>query len=107
MGEEPPFTNYAEAGGNKFMDTLDYIFLSKNGKSSGGGNSSGSDGSKSQNPSNNVSSECEWQWSIDSVGALPTKAQGIRAGPLPNKREPSDHLLLSAVLRLTAAQQKQ
>jgi 2',5'-phosphodiesterase len=72
LGAEPAYTNYAVTKSNSFRDTLDYIFLSRGG------------------------------WAVQEVQTLPTEAQALEGGPMPTEAEPSDHLLLSAVLRFLA-----
>lgn len=69
QGTEPPFTNYGQFKTNPpFINSLDYIFLSK-------------------------------QWAVDGVGALAHSIAEF-SGPLPADEEPSDHLMISAALRL-------
>eukprot|EP00392_Amoebophrya_sp_AT5.2_P016407 g16668.t1 len=71
-GKEPRFTNYAsrksEYEESDFMETLDYIFLSKS------------------------------HWEVQRVLKLPEEREAYEAGVCPNEYEPSDHLLIAATL---------
>eukprot|EP00577_Skeletonema_sp_RCC1716_P007995 CAMPEP_0113401728 /NCGR_PEP_ID=MMETSP0013_2-20120614/16859_1 /TAXON_ID=2843 ORGANISM="Skeletonema costatum, Strain 1716" /NCGR_SAMPLE_ID=MMETSP0013_2 /ASSEMBLY_ACC=CAM_ASM_000158 /LENGTH=733 /DNA_ID=CAMNT_0000286979 /DNA_START=115 /DNA_END=2319 /DNA_ORIENTATION=- /assembly_acc=CAM_ASM_000158 len=77
VGEEPEFTNYAHTQGQEepFIGTLDYIFLSREGKTTR-------------------------IWKVNEVTKLPSKAES--GGPFPNAVEPSDHYLISADLELVS-----
>eukprot|EP00985_Skeletonema_marinoi_P015520 scaffold8038_cov78-Skeletonema_marinoi.AAC.1 len=77
VGEEPEFTNYAHTQGQEepFIGTLDYIFLSREGKTTR-------------------------IWKVNEVTKLPCKAES--GGPFPNAVEPSDHYLISADLELVS-----
>lgn len=68
-GREPEFTNFARVKNDPaFVDTIDYIFISK-------------------------------EWKVDAVKKLPTIQE--TKGPLPNDREPSDHILIASNLSLS------
>lgn len=77
-GAEPSFTNYAHLNSEDepFIGTLDYIFLSRK--------------------EHNDRSSCKWV--VRDVVKLPEKEAS--GGPFPNECEPSDHLLISADLKL-------
>ncbi|GMI31093.1 hypothetical protein TeGR_g13446 [Tetraparma gracilis] len=71
-GREPDFTNYAKVKDEEpFIDTLDYIFMSKEG-------------------------DC---WTVDAVDDIVHRDD--MAGPLPNDEEPSDHVSIAANLQLS------
>jgi 2',5'-phosphodiesterase len=79
-GKEPNFTNYARVGEQEpFIDTLDYIFLSKDTETN-----------------ENVKSK----WKVKGVQSLPHRDEA--GGPFPNldHGEPSDHILIAADLEL-------
>ena len=74
LGGEPPFTTLShQRGMDPFEGTLDYIFLSRH-------------------------------WKVLGVSLNPAMLLGLKVGGIiPNGKEPSDHLLISANLQLAAA----
>lgn len=73
LGQEPEFTNFAKVKDEPvFIETLDYIFCSKD------------------------------QWKVNQVLKLPLKTEALLNGkPFPSISEPSDHIMLAADLSLS------
>ena len=70
LGKEPDFTNYSRVKeDDAFIDTIDYIFLSK-----------------------------REDWDVVDVKRTPNRGD-VKDVPLPNEMEPSDHILISADLQ--------
>lgn len=94
---EPDFTNYActRNDGSSFIDTLDYIFISNSNTNTG----------VDTELDKRIETKVAGQWSVEDVGKLPHRNETNSAidnttYSLPSENEPSDHLMMTASLKL-------